>query len=425
MGKNITRRKKNGKRITKNNRRKKIKGGAIVRAGEELNFNPKLVTKKISWTKVDMIDKFNKKFCDALHVKLLNPDGSDSTNGFYFFYNYTYGYYGSMFSNNVGYEFLKKISHSLSFKGISSSDNRIQEAENDIFKDRSQYYKEEYRSDDMKTIYNGVYIAYKKNKILLTIDRNDRYMFHYNYFIPFLNINDIITKFDFDKDITVDKYGNRRDKYVIDYYNEKETFYVSFTIYDKSLHHDIVATKEEVKNKLNAFFNGKEYIEQNPERTRVVQHSTDLPESNTGKQLWNAILNKNVVMLNQLATSADAQGISINYTDPEGRPPIYFAIKLKESSVLKELLKHKCFDVNQQNNRGDTPLHLAIYRRDIEKLKLLVEKPEIIIDGKAFSLNEEFNNKYQEFYEIKEILINKIITSSPASTTRRYTADDL
>jgi hypothetical protein len=173
MGKNITRRKKNGKRITKNNRRKKIKGGAMVRVGEELIFNPKLVTKKINWTKVDMIDKFNKKFCDALHVKLLNPDGSDSKNGFYFFYNYTYGYYVSAFSNNVGYEFLKKISHSLSFKGISSSDDGIQKANNDIFKDRSQYYKQKYRSDDMKIIYNGVYIAYKENKILLKVDKNN------------------------------------------------------------------------------------------------------------------------------------------------------------------------------------------------------------------------------------------------------------
>jgi ankyrin repeat protein len=240
-----------------------------------------------------------------------------------------------------------------------------------------------------------------------------------------LNINDIITKFDFDKDITVDKYGNRRDDDNTDYYNEKETFHVSFTIYDKSLAYDRVANKDEVKNKLNAFFNEKIYIEQNPERTRAVQHSTDLPESSTDEQIWNAIVNKNVVMLNQLATSADAQGIAINYTDPEGRPPIYFAIKLKESSVLKELLKHKCFDVNQQNNRGDTPLHLAIYYRDIEKLKLLVEKPEIIIDGKAFSLNEEFNKENPEFDEINEMLTNKIITSSPASTTRRYTKEDL
>jgi len=453
MGKNITRRKKNGKRITKNNRRKKVKGGDIVRAGEELTFNPKSVIKKIRWTKVDMIDKFKKKFCDALHVKLLNADDSDSENGFYFFYNYIYSNlrdavgntrrllnrtfaYGTPILRNLARapwalsdsetsetawiqnltsKFVEKIAHSLSFPSVEFKEEDRKDwrgATYEIFKNgwTGSLYTAKVRgmplvkSRYFENNYNGLVIAYKNNQIIYRTDN-----FYYNhYLIPFAKIESFIKDFDF-----MSRLG------------DKSTYNVSFLTGDEA-----TATIKEVKESLDKVFEDKKYQTHQPVQDAKINYIkyTEFPKDHTGKQIWNAIVNKNVEKLNQLATSADTQGVAINYTDPDGRPPIYFAVKYDDLMILKELLKHKCFDVNQQNNRGDTPLHLAIYYRDIEKLKLLVEKPEIIIDNKAFSLNEEFNNEHPEFDEINEILTNKIITSSPAPThtqSQHYTPDDL
>lgn len=66
---------------------------------------------------------------------------------------------------------------------------------------------------------------------------------------------------------------------------------------------------------------------------------------------------------------------------PRGNTALHQAIQMEHAAIVAALLVRKA-DVNQVNDSGNTPLHNAVGRKNIEMLRLLLAQPTIDVNKK-------------------------------------------
>jgi len=80
--------------------------------------------------------------------------------------------------------------------------------------------------------------------------------------------------------------------------------------------------------------------------------------------------------LDDLKTSLAHNPNYLNVTDNLGNTLLHFAASAGRENVLECLLSQKGYDklINKKNHAGDTPLHKATFRNNVECIKLLLKK---------------------------------------------------
>ena len=97
----------------------------------------------------------------------------------------------------------------------------------------------------------------------------------------------------------------------------------------------------------------------------------------------------------------------INEKDTLGETPIFLAIRGERKGVVKLMLEYGA-DLNVQNIKGLTPIHMAVENRDLDMLGLLLEEsqPNLDLDVGRAGIPLYFAAKYQ-FDEIAKFLFEK------------------
>jgi ankyrin repeat protein len=67
-------------------------------------------------------------------------------------------------------------------------------------------------------------------------------------------------------------------------------------------------------------------------------------------------------------------GASSDINDCSGATPLFFALELNNSDIVRFLVEEAGSDVNAYNYKVQTPLHIASYYGNIDMVKYLVEK---------------------------------------------------
>ena len=76
------------------------------------------------------------------------------------------------------------------------------------------------------------------------------------------------------------------------------------------------------------------------------------------------------------------KGVSINAVDNRGWTPLHSAVYTKDVDIVKLLINNDNVDVNIVNNHGRTPLHLAALMGYAEITKLLLDTGKVKTDIK-------------------------------------------
>jgi len=120
-----------------------------------------------------------------------------------------------------------------------------------------------------------------------------------------------------------------------------------------------------------------------------------------------------------IATLLIEKGCNINEKDNDGYTPLHIACNKGNLDMVKLLIEKGC-NINEKNNNGNTPLHTACYKRHLDIVTLLIEKGCIVnIKSKGgetplmFLLSPNNEIKKLLFKEIKkEKLIIEIFNKS-------------
>ncbi len=72
--------------------------------------------------------------------------------------------------------------------------------------------------------------------------------------------------------------------------------------------------------------------------------------------------------------------------DEKGWTPLIYAIRNSNDSIIQDLLSHKHIDINQADKLGNTPLHHAVFQKDVTIIITLLHDPRV------YSLFRNANN---------------------------------
>ena len=98
----------------------------------------------------------------------------------------------------------------------------------------------------------------------------------------------------------------------------------------------------------------------------------------------------------------------LNDLDNEGHTPLHIAINKDKINIVILLLNQQYININMQNIWGDTPLHIAvhIYQKDI--IKLLLNDKDIDVNRQnTFGLTPLYYAIFNKHLDIAKLLIKK------------------
>ena len=144
--------------------------------------------------------------------------------------------------------------------------------------------------------------------------------------------------------------------------------------------------------------------------TNDINVTNGVTSENTGKQIMDAINRNDINELRKQLLIADKM---YNFTDEDGRTPLYLAVKERKLDAIKELIQYPWVDVNFKNSHGYSLLHFAIGYGDVEVIKILIQRPDLLIDEEVFDLNSFYNkNRPNVLREIEQIF-SALSTGNP------------
>jgi len=461
MGKNITRRNRKSKKSVKKNRSKKVRGGGDVKPGARIDFEVKIkpnIDKNIKYKITNL------GFCDALHVRFLDDKNNDNGKGLFFFYNYTYKFFQrraaqakrivgrtidpTQGSTVLGRTLARGINSTTAlwgqYKGFSQTAwiksetaNFVEEIAKKInvevdFKEDTFGNKPGSRNDDMsdkkydifKDGYNGIYfmysfidksskkdiIIYKQETIFNKILSSENSVGDRNFCIfKFIEMNEIINNFNSKIAGAINTTGGMWDHSDIIVSTDENlrvfqaTFYPEFKqlieIFKEK--HSTEITDEQYQKKNEETYALYEPTQSSTKSTYSQSLTNGATSENTGKQIMDAINRNDINELHKQLLIADK---IYNFTDEDGRTPLYLAVKERKLDAINELIQYPWVDVNFKNKQGYSLLHFAIGHGDVEVIKILIQRSDLLIDEEVFNQNDFFNkNKPNVLREIKQI----------------------
>lgn len=419
MGKNITRRNRKTKKMGKKNRSKKMRGGGDVTPGARINFSKDVlskVTQNIKYLEIDL------GFCTALHVRFFNESNQDTGDGLFFFYNYRYDYYSKRaaqagrivdrsinplnYGTVVGRVLARAAYYVTSgeeqYKGLSETAWIKSDTSNFLEKIQKKInvkfiFKEEGSVDDtrfkfydiFKKGFNGIFFLYTdtESKIINKKEWLHGKGVHSSSIFTFVNLDEAINK-------AINKY--------LEVPIPKTTAFPLFPVKSNP-----IITFESFKT-IFPKINYVKYETHSPTSTHSLPNVHSLPissstkQENTGEQIMDAIISNDINELRKQLLIADK---IYNFTDEDGRTPLYLAVKERKLDAIKELIQYPWVDVNFINRHGYSLLHFAIGYGDVEVIKILIQRPDLLIDDDVFEQNYIYNNSRPEVLnEIEKIL---------------------
>ena len=150
-----------------------------------------------------------------------------------------------------------------------------------------------------------------------------------------------------------------------------------------------------------SFTNGATSENTGKQITNDINVTNGATSENTGKQIMDAINRNDINELRKQLLIADK---IYNFTDEDGRTPLYLAVKQRKLDAINELIQYPWVDVNFKNKQGYSLLHFAIGHGDVEVIKILIQRSDLLIDEEVFNLNSFYNkNRPNVLREIEQI----------------------
>jgi hypothetical protein len=210
------------------------------------------------------------------------------------------------------------------------------------------------------------------NKIIIVSPDKNLHVFQANFYPQF---EDLVKIFD----------GERSNE-MTDDENYKKQIEKTYALYEPTQSSTKGATSENT---------GKQI-------TNDINVTKGATSENTGKQIMDAINRNDINELRKQLLIADK---IYNFTDEDGRTPLYLAVKERKLDAIKELIQYPWVDVNFINRHGYSLLHFAIGYGDVEVIKILIRRSDLLIDNEVFEQNYIYNRSRPEVLnEIDNIL---------------------
>lgn len=91
----------------------------------------------------------------------------------------------------------------------------------------------------------------------------------------------------------------------------------------------------------------------------------------------------------------------INTTDERGNTPLHLAVKLKHAKIMKILLDRSDLAVNEINDSHQTPLQLALTCKNVKIIKILLTRADVDVDNVEYdgkSCRDKIRETYPDIY---------------------------